>query len=42
MILEHYVLDKYRIDSYFLHYRLAVEVDEFNHANRISDDEREK
>ena len=41
IILQHYVLHKYRIDLYFPEHRLALKIDEFNHVNRINDDERE-
>ena len=40
-ILQHYVLNKYRIDLYFPEHRLAIEIDESNHANKRNDDERE-
>ena len=42
IILQHCVLDQYRIDLYFPEHRLAIEVDEFNHVKRINDNEREK
>ena len=41
IILKHHVLD-YIINLYFLEYKLAAENDEFNHVDRIGDNEREE
>ena len=41
IILQHHVLH-YEIDLYFPEYRLPVEIDEFNHVDRIGDNEREE
>ena len=41
IIFQHSVLG-YRIDVYFLKHKLAIEVDELGHVNRINDEERQK
>ena len=41
VLLQHHVLD-YRTDLYFPEHRLAIEVEEFNHLDRIGDNEREE
>ena len=41
IILQHHVLD-YRIDLYFAEHRLAIDIDEFNHVDRIGNNEREE
>ena len=43
IFLKHYFLDlDYRIDLYFPEHRLAIELDEFNHADRINDTQRDE
>ena len=43
IFLKHYVLNlNSRIDLYFPEHRVAIKFDEFNHADRIKDTEREE
>ena len=42
ILLEHHVLDKYRIDLYFPEHRIAIVVDKFNHVDRIIHNGREE
>ena len=39
---QHFVLNKYHIDLYFLAHRLAVEVDEKAHLNRNGDEDKKR
>ena len=42
IILQRYVLNKCRIELYFLEHRLAIEVDESNVVDSINDNEEKK
>lgn len=42
ILLQHYVLEAYRIELYFPEYKLAVEVDEKGHKDRNEHKENER